>query len=121
MLDKSEFEPRIRQVKERLARLQKEAAAASDRAAQRAELHLLLDHLDSFAHQVREGLDNVDWNTRREIICSLVKSIKIETKQVRITYRINPRPFDGGPGAGQFRQLCDYRVPARNTKNRPDA
>jgi site-specific DNA recombinase len=101
-------------VKERLARLQKEAAAASDRAAQRAELRLLLDHLDSFAHQVREGLDNVDWNTRREIICSLVKSIKIETEQVRITYRINPRPFDGGPGAGQFRQLCDYRVSCSN-------
>ena len=120
LLDKSEFEPRVRQVKERLARLQKEAAVAWDRAAQRAELRLLLDHLDSFAHQVHEGLDNVDWNTRREIICSLVKSIKIETEQVRITYRINPRPFDGGPGAGQFRQHCDYRVPARNTKNRPD-
>ena len=67
-------------MKERLARLQKEAAAASDRAAQRAELRLLLDHLDSFAHQVREGLDNVGWNTQREIIYSLVKSIKIETR-----------------------------------------
>ena len=118
LLDKSEFEPRVRQAKERLARLQQEAAAASDRAAQRAELRLILSQLDSFAHQVREGLDNVDWNTRREIIRSLVKSVKIETEQIRITYRINPRPFDGGPGAGQFRQLCDYRVPGRNTKNR---
>jgi DDE superfamily endonuclease len=55
-------------------------------------------------------LDHADWNTRREIIVSLVKSIKIETEQVRITYRINPRPFDGGPARGHFRQHCDRRV-----------
>jgi site-specific DNA recombinase len=110
VLDKSEFEPRVRQAKERLARLQHEAAAASDRAAQRAELRLVLSNLDAFADQVRDRLDQADWNTRREIIVSLVKSIKIETEQIRITYRINPRPFDGGPARGHFRQHCDRRV-----------
>jgi site-specific DNA recombinase len=110
LLDKKEFEPRVRQAKERLARLQREAAAASDRAAQRAELRLLLTQLDSFARQVREGLNHADWGTRREIIRSLVKSIKIELGQIRIIYRINHRPFDVGPARGQFRQHCDHRV-----------
>jgi site-specific DNA recombinase len=110
VLDKSEFEPRVRQAKDRLARLQQEAAAASDRAAQRAELRLVLSNLDAFADQVRDRLDHADWNIRREIIVSLVKSIKIETAQIRITYRINPRPFDGGPARGHFRQHCHRRV-----------
>ena len=110
LLDKSEFEPRVRQAKERLARLQQEAAAASDRAAQRAEVRLILSQLDTFVHQVRDSLDHADWDTRREIIRSLVKSIKIETEQIRITYRITPRPFDGGPAWGPFRQHCGNRV-----------
>ena len=113
LLDKNEFEPRVRQARERLARLQQEAAAASDRATQRAELRLILSQLDTFAQQVRDGLDQADWDTRREIIRSLVKSIKIETEQIRITYRITPRPFDGGPGWGPFRQHCDHRVKSR--------
>ena len=110
LLEKGEFEPRVRQAKERLARLRQEAAAATDRAAQRAELRLILRHLDDFAEQVRAGLEHADWETRREIIRSLVKSIKIEPEQVRITYRITPRPFDAGPERGPFRQHCNRRV-----------
>jgi len=110
LLDKSEFELRVRQAKQRLARLRQEASAAADRAAQHADLRLILSHLDTFAEQVRAGLDDADWNTRREIIRSLVKSVKIEAEQIRITYRITPRPFDRGPARGPFRQHCDHRV-----------
>jgi site-specific DNA recombinase len=113
LLEKDEFEPRLRQARERLARLQQEGAAAVERAAQREELRLVLDHLDSFAQQVREGLDQADGNTRQDIVRSLVKSIKIEDQQVRITYRITPRPFDEGPSRGPFRQHCQRRVLCR--------
>jgi site-specific DNA recombinase len=123
LLDKKEFEPRVRQARERLARLQQEAAAVSERAAQRAELRLVLRHLDHFAQQVREGLDRVDWDTRREIIRSLVKCINVDVGQIRITYRITPRPFDQGPAGGQFRQHCDRRVfrlaPRNQNQRRP--
>jgi site-specific DNA recombinase len=119
LLDKDEFEPRVRQARERLTRLEKEAAAVSERAAQRAELRLVLRHLDQFAQQVRDGLDRVDWDTRREIIRSLVKCIHVDVEQIRITYRITPRPFDKGPAGGQFRQHCDRRV-LRNTQGDPD-
>src|SRR5262249_17840109 len=76
LLERSEFEPRVRQAKARLAQLRQEASAAAERAAQRAELRLILDQLDTFVHQVRKGLDHANWDTRREIIRSLVKSIK---------------------------------------------
>jgi site-specific DNA recombinase len=119
LLERSDFEPRVRQAKARLTQLRQEASAAAERAAQRAELRLILDQLDTFANQVRNGLDHANWDTRREIIRSLVKSIKIEAEQIRIIYRITPRPFDGGPARGRFRQHCDRRV-FRDTQGDPD-
>jgi len=60
LLEKSEFDPRVRQARERLKRLQQEAVAATDRAAQRDDLRLVLAHLEDFAQQVRQGLDQAD-------------------------------------------------------------
>jgi len=110
LLDKAEFEPRIRSAKQRVEQLEKEATAASDYAVQQAELRLVLSHLDQFAQQVRQGLDQADWNTRREIIRSLVKVVKVEPDHVRITYRVSPRPFDAGRLGGQSLQHCHSRV-----------
>jgi site-specific DNA recombinase len=117
LLDKEEFEPRIRHAKQRLERLEQEATAAKDHAQRQAELRLVLTHLDQFAEQVREGLDKADWNTRREIIRSLVKVVKIEDQHVRITYRISPRPFDDGRSCGQIRQHCHRRILEHHQRN----
>ena len=110
LLEKTEFEPRVRAAREKLGRLQQETTDARDRATQHDELRLVLDRLDDFAVQVREGLEEADMNTRREIIRSLVKVIKIDDAHVRITYRVSPRPFASGPSRGQIRQHCLYRV-----------
>ena len=110
LLEKDEFEPRVRNAKQRLARLENEAAEARNRETQRANLHQVLSKLDDFAEQVRDGLQHADWNTRREIIRSLVKSIKIDNEHVRITYRVSPRPFASGPSRGQIRHSCHHRV-----------
>jgi site-specific DNA recombinase len=110
LLQKNEFEPRVAHARERLERLQQEHSAVTERAAQRQELRLVLSHLDEFANQVREGLDGANFETRKEIIRSLVKTIKIEEENVRITYRIVPRPFADGPSGGKFRQHCHHRV-----------
>jgi site-specific DNA recombinase len=110
LLQKNEFEPRLARTRERLERLQQEHSAIAERAAQRQELRLVLSHLDDFAQRVREGLDGADFETRKEIIRSLVKVIKIEEQNVRITYRITPRPFADGPSGGQFRQHCHRRI-----------
>jgi len=66
LLDKSEFEPRIRHARQRLELLEQEATAASDRATRQAELRLVLSHMEQFAEQVRQGLDAADMHTRRE-------------------------------------------------------
>jgi site-specific DNA recombinase len=110
LLDKDEFQPRLHQARQRLERLEQDAAAATDRSAQQAELRLVLGHLDLFAQQVKDGLDHADFDTRRQIIRALVKVVKIEENAVRIIYRISPRPFaDSRPG-GQIPQHCPDRV-----------
>jgi len=110
LLDKDEFEPRVRTAKQRLARLESDAAEARDRETQRANLQQVLGQLENFAEQVRDGLQKADWNTRREIIRSLVKTIKVNQQHIRITYRVSPRPFASGPSRGQIRHLCHHRV-----------
>lgn len=110
LLDKEEFEPRVAKARERLTRLQQDTTAAADLATRRKELRLLLTQLEDFADQVRAGLDKANFETRREIIPSLVKAIKIEGEHVQITYRVTPRPFANGPSGGHFRQRCHRRV-----------
>jgi site-specific DNA recombinase len=110
LLEKSEFKPRVARASERLTRLQREATAAQDQAAQRKELRLVQGQFEDFAAQVRRGLDRADLAKQREIIRCLVKVIKIEDQHVRITYRVSPRPFANAPSGGTFRQHCHRRV-----------
>jgi site-specific DNA recombinase len=110
LLDKDEFEPRLRQARQRLERLQQDATEAIDRASRQAELRLVLGHIDHFAEQVRAGLDQADFDARRQIIRALVKVVKIEEDHVRITYRISPRPFADGRSGGPIPQHCPRRV-----------
>ena len=119
LLEKSEFEPRVARLRERLTRLQQEAVTAQDRAAQQKELRQVLGQLEDFATQVRRGLDRADFTKRREIIRCLVKAIKIEDEHVRITYRVSPRPVADGPRGGPIRQHCHRRV-LRNTARADD-
>jgi site-specific DNA recombinase len=106
LIDKREFEPRVAKAKERLARLQAEAKAVAEHEAQQAELRLVIGCLEEFAQRVQQGLETSDWTARRDIIRALVKTVKIEDGAVRISYRISPRPFDGGPAGGPSLPHC---------------
>ncbi len=100
LLDKGEFEPRIRGAKERLARLEVEAQAQAEEEAQEQELRLVIGHLQEFAERVRSGLADADWSTRREIIRALVKRVEVNQEEVRVVYRVSPCPFVEGPDGG---------------------
>lgn len=88
-LDRAEFEPRIRAAKERLTHLQAEANVQAVRETREEEVRHLVGRLQAFTDQVKAGLENADWNTRREIIRALVKRIEVEKEQVRVVYRID--------------------------------
>jgi site-specific DNA recombinase len=100
LLDKAEFEPRLRSAKERLSRLEAELQRHADAAAQQHELRLALRGLEEFAHDIASGLDEADWTTRRAIIRTLVKRIEVGLDGVRIVYRVSPPPFVRRPIGG---------------------
>jgi site-specific DNA recombinase len=100
LVDKEEFEPRIRAFRERLTRLEAEAQEQQKLAAQERELRLVIGHLQEFAERVKAGLEEADWSTRREIIRVLVKRVEVGAEEVRVVYRVNISPFAESPERG---------------------
>lgn len=99
LLEKPEFEPRVRAARERLTRLEEAVRAQLTEDQQRRTLRLVIGRLNDFADTVKGGLHDADWTTRREIIRAVVKQIEIDENDVRILYKIAP---DGAtPGVSQ--------------------
>ncbi|MBV8431693.1 MAG: recombinase family protein, partial [Solirubrobacterales bacterium] len=100
LLEKEEFEPRIRTARERLARLQAEAQERADTETRERELRLVIDRLEDFAERVGSGLQEADWATRRAIVRALVSRVEVDGEAIRIVYRVGPCPFAEGPAGG---------------------
>jgi site-specific DNA recombinase len=102
LLEKSEFEPRIRDFRERLARLEAEAKEQADLEAQERELRLVIGRLQEFAARVQADLAGASWSTRREIIRTLVKRVEVDEEEVRVIYRVSLSPFAESPEGGRL-------------------
>jgi site-specific DNA recombinase len=100
LLEKEEFEPQMRQSKERLGRLEREQKELAQEELQRTELRLVIGELEEFSRRMNQGLEESDWLIRREIIRALVKQIEVSDEQVHIIYRVNTAPFVDAPDGG---------------------
>ena len=103
LLDKAEFEPRIRVAKQRLSELDAEHKLLLERETRDQQLRVVIHHLENFAHRVHRGLDEADATARRELICALVKRVEIGVEEIRVVYRIPLCPFDQSPTGGHLR------------------
>jgi site-specific DNA recombinase len=112
LLERDEFEPRLRAARERLARLEEEERTALGRGEEEAALRLVIGQLEGFARRVKEGLHEADWATRREVIRALVKRVEVGDEEVRVVYKVSPPTLPGGPGGGVSPD-CTGRVDAR--------
>jgi site-specific DNA recombinase len=92
LIDKDAFEPRVTRMRERLKQIEEQALQIKDDVSLERELRLILGRLDEFASRVKQGLDQADWSSRREIIRALVKRVEIDQEQVRVIFRVNPPP-----------------------------
>src|SRR5262249_18802110 len=86
--------------KERLAKLETEAKAVADREAEDRDVRAAVDQLQSFAARVRNGLENADWDTRREILRALIRKVAVGDDAIRIEYKVGPLPFEQRPDRG---------------------
>ena len=96
LLERADFEPRIRKAKDRLKQLEADLDQRVSEEEQRNSLRLVIGKMREFAAKVADGLDQSDWSTRRAIIRALVKRVEIDEEDVRIVYKISPDP----PGNG---------------------
>jgi site-specific DNA recombinase len=108
VISKVEFEPRLAGLRQRVAKLEAEAAALRDATEQARSLQLVIGKLETFATLVRGRLDGADWDTRRDIVRTLVRRIEIDDQHVRVVFRVDPGPQDG-TGSRRSPQHCPGR------------
>ena len=106
LLEKAEFEPRIKGQKQRLASLEAREKQMLDAAHLQQELRAVLEELEGFAVRIKDGLDTADWHTRRDLIRTLVKRVEIDHDEVHIVFRIGSLP---SPTGGSDDQSLQHR------------
>ncbi len=107
-INRTEFEPRLQQARDRLAALEREAVTAAEREQQRHHLQEVVLQFRMFADQVKANLQNADLQTKIKILRLLIKQVEVDQEEVRIVYKIGQLPFDRGSGAGCL-QDCPRR------------
>ncbi len=90
IIDKEEFEPKIKTLKIKLARIDQQIEQSIKTESAQHELFLVINRLEEFAKTVDVTLDAVDFNTKREIIRALVKRVEIYKEEVVVVFRIDP-------------------------------
>ena len=111
-LEREVFRSRMAWARTRLEVLEAEAQSAAEQESSESELRLVIGQLETFAGQLRSGLEECDWEARQDIIRALVKRIEIGEDQVRVVYKISPAPFEGGPqGRGVLGIVRGIKLP----------
>jgi site-specific DNA recombinase len=105
LIDKGEFEPRIKRMKQRVTVLDDQLQQLADEAVQQRELHLLIGQLEEFGTKVRRNLAAADWAMKREIIRALVRRVEIDKQEVTVVFRVGP-DLSGQPPEKQSSQHC---------------
>src|SRR5262249_26969488 len=109
LIEKQEFEPRIREARLHLERLKAAAQTQEQLQAQLREMREVIGHLQAFAERVRDGLDSADWTMRRQLISTLVKRVEVGAEEVHVVYRVDCGPFELAPSGGPW-QDCWRRA-----------
>jgi site-specific DNA recombinase len=90
LIEKGEFEPRIKRMKQRVTTLEEQLHQWADEAVQQRELHLLIGQLETFVNKVQQNLAAADWGMKREIIRALVRRVEIDKQEVTVVFRVGP-------------------------------
>jgi site-specific DNA recombinase len=89
-LEKADFELRIQRLKERRQELEMQCEQLDIEASSHLELQLIVGRLETFATSVRDGLQDMDFTSKRELIRTLVKRVEVDLEQVNIVFRVDP-------------------------------
>jgi site-specific DNA recombinase len=109
LISKIEFEPRIKRAKSQLSKVDDQVRRLAEENQNSQQLQLLILRIDEFTAKLKGRLEKIDWNTKRQIIRSLVRRIDIAPDEVNVVFRVASLPFDLAPTGGQSLQHCRSR------------
>jgi len=90
LINKDEFTLRIRRAKDRSAHLAGQLQSHADLTAQRRELLLIITRLQDFTSRIKEGLQQADRGTKRDLVRALVRRVEIGPDGVNVIFRVDP-------------------------------
>ncbi|WP_174553791.1 hypothetical protein [Pseudomonas gessardii] len=88
MIDKMDFDPKMRNLKSRLEQLDQQIQYSRRHQVGQRELFLVINRLEEFAAAVYDRLGTVDFVTKREIIRGLVKRVEIHKDKILVVSRL---------------------------------
>lgn len=91
-IDQAQFEPRIKKMKQRLKIIEEQNKNITDQKNLKKDLTLIVTNLKEFTDSIEKNLDNIDWNTKRDIIRMLIKRIEISQEDIKVVFRIQDMP-----------------------------
>jgi site-specific DNA recombinase len=92
IIEKTDFEPKMQQLKNRLERIDQQILESRQQGAVQSELFLVINRLEEFAGAVTEKLDTIDLETKRRIVLGLVKRVEIHKDEIVVVFRVDPQP-----------------------------
>ena len=107
-IQKSEFEPRITRLRQRLAEMEQHEQQIIEEETSRTQLQMAICRLEEFHEKVKEGLKVADWQMKRDLIRTLVKRVEVGKDEVKVIFRIPPDP-DHSVGTDKSLQDCRRR------------
>jgi site-specific DNA recombinase len=100
IINRSEFEPRVSGLKQRLGRLEGERIALNETLDFERDLVLVIGRLEDFTTRMRAGVGELDWNGRRDVIRALIRRIEVDHDKVEVVFRVPGRSPGGGGSSG---------------------
>ena len=94
LIEKTEFEPRLCAMRERLQNVEIQLKNLEDEAALVNELTLVIGRLEEFADRVASSLESLDFSGRRELIKTLVKRVEVFQDNIKVVFRIGSGPLN---------------------------
>lgn len=96
-IEKEEFEPRIKAMKQRLKIIEEQKQQIFDKSHLKNELTLIVTQLEQFSSDVTTNLEQCTWQVKRDIIRTVVKRIEIGAESINVVFRIKELPdsFEG--------------------------
>src|SRR5713101_1354819 len=98
VIEKTEFEPRIAGLKQRMSQLQERHQAAREAAEIERDLALVISRLEDFSAKVTTSLDNLDRFGMQDIIRTVVRRIEINDSRIEVIFRV---PSSDGPAGSR--------------------